>query len=339
MPADTFDPILGLILQGTGNNNNSWGTQQNNFATAPTARAIGGVHTITATGGTVDLSGSPPPTTLRQDIDAIQLANGALTSDLTIIVPNLSKLWWFQNNTTGAFNMFVKTTAGTATQIPQGVGLWVMGDGNNNVIRSDKAQVGSFQLSAKGSAGFGELACNGASLLKAEFPDLSNAIGTNWGSADGTHFTLPNFTDTGRFLRSSSGSLSVGTYQSNQNAAHTHTVTGAPSAGTLGTDSQGAHTHSSPVTDPGHTHSIPSGRAVAGDFNNGGGGGGAFSAMGNGGISAASNTTGISVTIGSAGAHTHNITGAPGIGSLATASQGGSEARPEAAVVLMCIRY
>ena len=45
------------------------------------------------------------------------------------------------------------------------------------------------------------------------------------------------------------------------------------------------------------------------------------------------------VTNGSAGAHTHNITGAPGLGTLATASQGGTEARPESAAVLICIRY
>jgi hypothetical protein len=343
MVADTFDPILGLILQGTGNNNNSWGTQQNNFVTAPTARAIGGVHTITQTGGTLDLSGAPPPATLRQDVDAIQLANGALTSDLTIKVPNLPKISEFWNQTTGAFNMFVQVPGGVArsgpstvgglVQIPQGACIKVRCDGNGNLIREDDKEIGNFVHSGKTAPGPGELTVNGASLLKSEFPDLSGKIGTTWGSADSLHFTLPNFTDTGRFLRSSSGSLSVGTYQSNQNLAHTHTVTGAPSAGTLGTDSQGAHTHTATVTDPGHVHhsSVP----VAISQANAPPGGFGWSGLSD----TPSATTGISVTIASAGAHTHNITGAPGLGTLGTASQGGSETRPEAAVVLMCIRY
>lgn len=336
MTADVYDSILGLIQQGTGNNNNNWGSTFNTSFAALAARAIAGVNTITSTGGTVDYSGSPPPAGPRQDIDAIQIANGALTSDLTVIVPNLSKLWWFQNNTSGAFNMFVKTTSGNPTQIPQGCGRWVMGDGANNLTRQDKDEIGSFRLSGKAAVGAGEIACNGASLVRTEFPDLFTAIGTTWGSADSTHFTLPNFTDTGRFLRSASGSLSVGTYQSNQNLAHTHTLSGALTAGTLGTDSQGSHTHGATSTDSGHAH-------VEALITGGGGAsypaGGAASSTQVTGPSTASASANITTTIASAGAHTHNITGVPGIGTLAAASAGGSEARPEAAVVLMCIRY
>lgn len=40
-------------------------------------------------------------------------------------------------------------------------------------------------------AGF--LACNGASVLRATYPDLFAVIGVLWGSVDGTHFTLPDF--------------------------------------------------------------------------------------------------------------------------------------------------
>jgi hypothetical protein len=55
MAADTYDSILGLILQGTGSNNN-WGAVANNSMISPAARAIAGVNEITNTGGTVDLS-------------------------------------------------------------------------------------------------------------------------------------------------------------------------------------------------------------------------------------------------------------------------------------------
>lgn len=344
MTADTYDSIIGLIEMGTGNNNNNWGSIFNTSFGTPAGRAIGGVNTITSTGGTVDLSTVVPPAGLRADVDFIQLANGTLTSDLIVKVTNVSKAWWFKNATSGAFQMFVQVPSGVSPngliQIPQGLNVFVMCDGAGNLHRHDRKDVGSFSISGKAAPGAGEVLCNGASILRAEFPDLFNAIGTTWGSADSTHFTVPNLTDTNRFLRAGGGSgPAVGTYQSNQNLAHTHTVTGAPSAGTLGTDSQGSHTHSASVTDPGHTHTgsglgVPafSGQPVTP-------GSGAAGQGVNGTTTLSTNGTGISVTNGSAGAHTHNITGAPGLGTLGTASQGGTEARPESAAVLICIRY
>ena len=38
----------------------------------------------------------------------------------------------------------------------------------------------------------GYILCNGQSLLRTEYPDLFNAIGTTYGSVDSTHFNLPN---------------------------------------------------------------------------------------------------------------------------------------------------
>jgi microcystin-dependent protein len=38
----------------------------------------------------------------------------------------------------------------------------------------------------------GWLLCNGASLLRKSYPDLFNAILTNFGAVDATHFTLPD---------------------------------------------------------------------------------------------------------------------------------------------------
>lgn len=41
----------------------------------------------------------------------------------------------------------------------------------------------------------GWLQCNGASLLRASYPALFASIGTTFGAADGTHFTLPTIAD------------------------------------------------------------------------------------------------------------------------------------------------
>ncbi len=349
MSADLFDSVLGLIEQATGNNNNSWGTTFNNSMTTPVAQAIAGVNPIATTGGTTDLSTIVPPVGKRLDLHHIQQLTGTLTSDATVIVPNVSKTWKWWNNTTGAFNVFVKVPGGVArtsisapgglVQIPQGCIIEVVCDGAGNLMRMDDALIGQFSVTGKASAGPGELACNGASLLIAEYPDLYGKIAKTWGSVDSVHFTLPLLTDTNRYLRAGGGAgPAVGTYQANQNLAHTHTITGAPGLGTLATDTQGAHSHTATVNDSGHAHTtqcvIP------------GGGSSFFSASGAASSvvqpwpNTGSSATGISVSLTTNGAHAHNVTGAPSVGSLATASSGGSgEARPESAAALICIRY
>lgn len=51
---------------------------------------------------------------------------------------------------------------------------------------------GSVQMFGGASAPTGYLLCNGASLLRADYVGLFAAIGTAFGSADGTHFNVPN---------------------------------------------------------------------------------------------------------------------------------------------------
>jgi len=87
------------------------------------------------------------------------------------------------------------------------------------------------------------LECNGASLLRADYADLFSVVGTAWGSADGTHFNLPDLR--GRFLRGWDHAVArdpdrasrsacntggatgdnVGTVQSHQFYSHTHGIT------------------------------------------------------------------------------------------------------------------
>jgi hypothetical protein len=75
--------------------------------------------------------------------------------------------------------------------------------------------------------------------------------------------------------------------------SHTHTLSGT-------TSSNGAHTHS--ISDPGHTHSVPSGGAVSSTIRYETSGTSFFNSQTTG-----SSTTGISIQ--SNGAHTHTLTG------------------------------
>jgi microcystin-dependent protein len=134
MTADTYTARLGLIEQGTGNNNNSWGDTFNTSFAVIADRAIAGFLSHSDTGGTLDLSASPPPAGPRADVDAIQEFTGTLASNLVVQVPNLSKIWLVRNACTlGAFSLKFKTPAGSASAaIPVGWSL-VWGDGANNI--------------------------------------------------------------------------------------------------------------------------------------------------------------------------------------------------------------
>jgi microcystin-dependent protein len=110
--------------------------------------------------------------------------------------------------------------------------------------------------------------CDGSSLLRASFAALFTAIGTTYGSVDGTHFTLPDLT--GRVVAGKEASASrlttagsgvdggtLGSAGGTQNIAFTQA--NLPSGVTLTTT----------ITDPQHTHGIgtPGGQALVFDNN------------------------------------------------------------------------
>ena len=121
--------------------------------------------------------------------------------------------------------------------------------------------VGSVLTFAGSAAPTGFLECDGASLLRTEYPDLFNAIGTAFGAADATHFNLPDLR--GQFVRgwdhgagadpdaasrveSAAGGATgdaVGSKQADEFKSHHHTQKPAPSvaAGAYWTDGNGSN--------------------------------------------------------------------------------------------------
>lgn len=75
---------------------------------------------------------------------------------------------------------------------------------------------------AGSSAPTGYLMCNGASVLRATYADLFTAIGTTYGSVDGTHFTLPDLR--GRVPVGVGASTKIATFASR--SSNVITVTG-----------------------------------------------------------------------------------------------------------------
>ena len=339
MSADLFSNFLGMTLQATGNNNNAWGTILNGSALQTLERAIAGNISRAVTGGTLDLSGSPPPAAVSQVLDAIQIFTGTLTANQIVILPNLSRIWNFVNKTTGTFQLLLQTPGGTFVNIPQGTAKLVTCDGAGNLLRADRDQVGNFEYNAVSNAG--TVAANGASLLRTDFPDLYAKYGTTFGSVDSLHFTLPLLTDTGRFLRSTSGSLAVGTYQANQNLSHTHTgsgTTATESAQHVHTGSGNTGTMSANAT---HAHGVTGGIYGSDSSTQGAATSGSGFVIGghNSLITISSNNTdhthaySFTTSVENA-AHTHTYSF-----TTSTGSADGTEARPEALAVVVSIRY
>ena len=148
------------------------------------------------------------------------------------------------------------------------------------------------------SAPTGWLLCDGSSLVRASYAALFTAIGTTYGAADGTHFSVPDLTgrvpagkeSSASRLTSGGGGVDGGTLGA-VGGTQTHTLTLAQSAahdhgGATGTDS------------PDHTHTIP-------DTGGNPTGGSLVASTGSG--APRGNITG-----GASTTHTHSITSAGG---------------------------
>lgn len=150
------------------------------------------------------------------------------------------------------------------------------------------------------------LFCNGSAVSRTTYKDLFDVIGITHGAGNGnTTFNLPDFQ--ARFpMGSNGGSLTAGGASS-----HTLTVAEIPahshSSGTLQTLTAGAHLHS--ISDPGHNHGGSTGSSsyssgtFAMDANTGGAG------DDNGVHSHSISTDYTSISILSAGDHTHTVQG------------------------------
>jgi microcystin-dependent protein len=120
---------------------------------------------------------------------------------------------------------------------------------------ADSVPAGTVIYTARSSAPTGYLKANGAAVSRTTYSDLFSAIGTTYGSGDGsTTFNLPDLR--GEFVRGvddgrgvDSG-RSLGSTQGSANLSHTHTAT----------TTIGAHTHTgttgNPSVDLSHDHDI-----------------------------------------------------------------------------------
>lgn len=96
--------------------------------------AIAGHLTLSVAGSTDVTLTDATITGAGQASNKILEFTGALTGSINVIVPTLNRVWIVYNNTSGAFNLTVKTSAGTGVVIGQGSKAIIYCDGTNVVL-------------------------------------------------------------------------------------------------------------------------------------------------------------------------------------------------------------
>ena len=172
----TYTPTLQLSLQGTGDNNNTWGTVAN-LVFAQVDQAVNGYLSLSVAGNSNVTLTWPTGTNVSNQANnpTIQFT-GALTGNITVFVPAASRRMFYLNATTGAYTLTIAVvgTPGTTVAIPQGSCLPLWTDGTN--VYSGLASLGpaSFagNVTIAGSLGVG------TTTLNAKI-DLGSSTGLN----------------------------------------------------------------------------------------------------------------------------------------------------------------
>jgi hypothetical protein len=127
MPS-TYSDSLRLELIANGEQTNAWGTTTNNNLGTLLEEAIAGVKSITITGNYTLTTANATTDDAR---NAVLVFNGVLTANATITIPSKKKLYVVRNNTTGSYDLLVKTAAGTGTTVQFGETAFLFCDGSN----------------------------------------------------------------------------------------------------------------------------------------------------------------------------------------------------------------
>lgn len=267
--ADSFTNNLNLVLQVTGSNSGTWGTELNNELITALDNVLGGVISITMSGSNVTLS-------LSQWQSKLFYIVGTLTANVTLVLPlspnavggtpGVAGDFIVGNATTGNFAIGLKTAAassGVLAYAPQGVFTHFVSDGLN-VVWANSAlskQVGEVTDFAGFSAPAGHLLCAGQRVSTTRYPLLFDQLGYYYGGSGGV-FGIPDYRGCVLAGQDNMGGAARGVLPTvvTDFGTITGTVTGSFGGSPTHTqsgDEVGEHNHS--VNDPTHSHGAPGG--------------------------------------------------------------------------------
>jgi len=266
MPS-TPESNLRLELQATGENATTWGAKTNTNLEL-LSQAIAGVASVNV-GGSGNYTLVASNYASDEARAATLVLTGTLTGNRDVIVPTSPKHYTVLNQTSGAFTLTIRQSAGSGVAISPGTSQIVCTSTTciDSVGTGRLVPTGTVVPFAGTTAPAGWLFPFGQAISRTTYADLFAVLSTTYGAGDGsTTFNLPDLRGRVAFGRDDMG----GTAASRITSAVSG-ITGT-TLGAVGGDQRiGNHTHT--VNDPTHTHVTP---GVANDGNFGPGGAAAY---------------------------------------------------------------
>jgi hypothetical protein len=211
-----------LVEPPTGSYTNSWASPVNsNFSvidasvsgttTINAATITPGVPFVVLVFQNFEQNPSPQTNPLAGQNLRIRIT-GALSFNISVLIPaNIPGFWIIDNQTSGNFDVSVKTTDPVSIPIQplQGYQSLVFSDGvqvtyadlgttkQELVAQGITVPTGAIIQFGSSAVPSGYLLCNGVAVSRITYAPLYGVIGTTWGPGDGTTtFNLPNLPST-----------------------------------------------------------------------------------------------------------------------------------------------
>jgi hypothetical protein len=212
MPSSYTD--LGLELMVTGENSGTWGDKTNTNLEL-VQQGFAGYQEVSIAGGAQTTALAVTDGTISNGRNAVIKFTGTITGNQIVTIPDsIEKIYVFENGTTGAFTVQVKTVSGTGptfTAVNKGqkfvyangtdvidIELGVPGGSDKQIQFNDNGAFGGITMGTTGQV----LTTDGTT---ASFGDISG--GASWQAVKTTGFTA--VAGEGYFINTTSGAITM----------------------------------------------------------------------------------------------------------------------------------
>ena len=174
--ASTYTTRLRLEKQGDGENPNSWGLRLNQNVIDLVDQAVGGYAVVSVSSVEVTLTEVDGATDQSRNA-SLEFA-GTLTADVTVLVPEVEKLYFIRENTTGSFGIKLKTNTGSVISLQQSTNILVACDGSELYKLEVPTSVSAFTINTLTATSIDTSVVN-ASLVSAANGTFTSTVSAN----------------------------------------------------------------------------------------------------------------------------------------------------------------
>ena len=174
--ASTYTTRLRLEKQGDGENPNSWGLRLNQNVIDLVDQAVGGYAVVSVSSVEVTLTEVDGATDQSRNA-SLEFA-GTLTANVTVVVPEVEKLYFITENTTGSFGVKLKTNTGSAISLQQSTNILVACDGSELYKLEVPTSVSAFTINTLTATSIDTSVIN-ASLVSAANGTFTSTVSAN----------------------------------------------------------------------------------------------------------------------------------------------------------------